>query len=365
MKLICDQSELSRYLQVVVKAVSTKLTFPALTGILMETTDSGLHCVATDLDLSIEINIPNVQVIEPGKILIPGKTFTEIVRHLPSGPLEMSQDTTNVFNVSAGKSSYQLPILAHEEFPTLNVPEGNISLKINSAELKEIVRKTSYATLADDPRPFLSSILWETTEGKLRIVATDVNRLAIKDINIDLSAGNAQILIPVRAMKEMSTIFGNNLDEDIQVSISERMLFVSQAGISFSTRLVEAQFPRYEQVIPKEFNGTMSFRRLDLINALERSSFVSSSIKIKIANDQLELMSKEPDKGNFQETFAVQLDGENIEIGFNVRYLMEFLKAIDSEKVIFKYTQNQKPVLMYAEDDISYQYIVMPLKLSI
>lgn len=365
MKFTCDQSDLSRFLQIVSRAISTKTTLPILTGILIETKENGLRCVATDLEISVEVMVPGIQIFDPGSVVIPGKTFVEIVRHLPAGPVELSKDTNaNMVTISGKNSSFQLPVLPLEEFPMLpNINDAN-QIKISGTTLKEAIKQTIYATLAEDPRPFLSSVLWEFNDRSLKLVATDINRLAIKEIPVDGSL-QTSVLVPVRALKEVMNIFGNNSEEILQISLSDRIILINGSGISFSSRLVEAQFPRYEQVIPKEFTGSYLVKRSNLIDALERSELVCHSVKMKVSPEHLEITAKEPDKGHSFEEVPIEMNGEKIEIGFNGRFLLDFLKSVDSENIIFKYTQEQKPALLLSENKNDYQYIVMPLKLSV
>lgn len=364
MKFICAQEDLSRYLQIVVRAIATKSTLPILTGILIETRENILRCVATDLEIAVEVKIPNVQIQKPGTLVLPGKTFVEIVRHLPQIPIEIELDEkAKTVSIVSKHSSYQLPVLPVEEFPTLPDIKNVEKLEINSEKLKEAIRQTIYATLAEDPRPFLSSILWESASDHLRLVATDVNRLAVKDIPVKTGVQKTA-LVPVRALREISNIFGSNSEENLDIYIGEKLIYITGAGVTFSSRLVEAQFPRYEQVIPKEFQGNILINRNLLIEALERTVLVSNSIRLSISNKGVIITAKEPDKGKSYEEIPVDFSGQEIEIGFNVRFLLDFLKVVDAEEIMFKYIQEQKPALMQINGKDEYIYIVMPLKLS-
>lgn len=364
MKFICEQSDLSRFLQVAARAISTKSTLPILTGILVETKDQVLRCVATDLEISVELSIPGIQIIEPGSVVIPGKTFVDIIRHLPSGVITVEKEATaNMITISAKHASFQLPLLPLEEFPSLPESTETNHFQLKGMVLKEAIKQTIYATLAEDPRPFLSSVLWEINAGALKLVATDINRLAVKEIGI-AGGVNGTALIPVRAFREIANIFGNNPEDDVTIRLSERVIFISGSGITFSSRLVEAQFPRYEQVIPKDFKGSFLVRRTEFIDSLERSALVSSSVKLKIFGEQIEITAKEPDKGHSYEDLPAQIEGSDLEIGFNVRFLLDFLKSTDTENIVFKYIQDQKPALLQGEGKSDYHYIVMPLKLS-
>jgi DNA polymerase-3 subunit beta len=365
MKILCQQEELAKFLQITSRALATKTTLPILTGILIESKDDHLRCVATDLEISIEVKIPKVQILKPGSLVLPGKTFVEIVRHLPPSVITIEVDeTVHMINISSSRSSYQLPLLPVEEFPALPEMKEAGHVLVSGEKIREAVKQTTYATLAEDPRPFLSSVLWEIDTEKLRLVATDINRLAIKDLTLE-SAIQKNALIPVRALREIANIFGANSEEKLAIEIDEKMLFVKGAGIVFSSRLVEAQFPRYEQVIPKDFSGVLAIKRSEFIEALERTALVSFSVKMAISDGQMIVTAKEPDKGRSYEEIPIELTGPPIEIGFNARFLLDFLKSVDSEQVFFKYTQEQKPALLQGIDQEDYRYVVMPLKLTV
>ena len=364
MKLICAQEDLARYLQIAVRAIATKSTLPILTGILLETKENYLRCIATDLEIAVEVKIPNIQIQTPGVVVLPGKTFVEIIRHLPQMQVELELDeSSKTVSIVCRHSSYQLPILPVEEFPTLPDFTNREKIEVSSDKLKEAIRQTIYATLAEDPRPFLSSILLESKPDHLRLVATDVNRLAVKDIPVKTSVQKTA-LVPVRALREISNIFGNSPEDNLDIYIGEKLIYINGAGVTFSSRLVEAQFPRYEQVIPKEFKGSLLINRSLLIEALERTALVSNSIRMAISAKGVIITAKEPDKGRSYEEIPIEFNGEKLEIGFNLRFLLDFLKAVDAEEIVFKYIQEQKPALLQIKEKEDYIYIVMPLKLS-
>jgi DNA polymerase-3 subunit beta len=365
-KVICKQDELARYLQVVVRGIATKATLPILTGIYLETQENYLKCIATDLELAIEVNIPNIQVIQPGAIVLPGKTFVDIIRHLPNNPLEIAtNDDTSMVTIASQSSSYQLPVFPVTEYPLIaKADEEMINLTVDGEALKEAIRQTVYATLIDDPRPYLSSVLWEITSEKLRLVATDVNRLAIRDIKVQ-GSNSCTALVPVRALREIANIFGGTDKNGLKIGITDKNLQVVAFGITFTTRLIEAQFPRYEMVIPKDFKGELEIKRDQLIGALERTALVSNSIKFAVDVDKIVITAKEPDKGRSYEEMKAEINGINIDIGFNVRFLLDFLKTTDSETIVFKYLHEQKPALLSGKNEDEYQYIVMPLKLAV
>lgn len=382
MKIFCSQEELLRSLQIATKALSMKSTLPILSGLLLETRDDQLYCLATDLELGIEVRIPEATIIAPGKVVIQGKTFFEIIRHLSSGRIELFlDDRENLFNIKTSTSFFSLHTLPVDEFPTL--PEGfkkfnNIETEnekieedqefalfyINAAIFREAVRQSLYATLPEDPRPFLSSILGEFTEDQLRMVATDINRLVIKEIEVK-GKNKRNILIPVKSLREIATIFGNDPDEEIKVIIDQRQLFAVGKGIIISSRLIDSQFPRYEQVIPKEFNGKLRINRQVLLAALNRSSLLDKAVKLSLSEAGLIISSNEPELGMAYEEVICDYQGEKMEIGFNAQYLMDFLKNVNNEEILFSLSSGMKASLMSAVNGEDYRYIIMPLRLSV
>lgn len=364
MKIVCTQDELSRFLQIVSRAIASKTTLPILTGILLKTNENSLSCLATDLEIAIEVKVPNIQVLEPGSIVLPGKTFVDIVKHLPPYPIEIEfNDQSKMVTINSHHSSYHLPVLPLEEFPTLPELKDGEKIIIKNGLLKEGIRQTIYATLSEDPRPFLSSILWEIDHDRLRLVATDVNRLALRDLAIQ-SGTQKNALVPVRSLREASNIFGTGDQDDLNVYLTDKLIFIEGLGIRFSSRLVEAQFPRYETVIPKNFRGSFTAKRNEMIAALERTILVSTSLKMNINHSNLIITAQEPDKGHSKEEVEIDLSGEPMEIGFNGRFLLDFLKTVESERISFRYTEEQKPALLQGENENEYDYIVMPLKLA-
>ncbi|TCL76333.1 DNA polymerase III beta subunit [Hydrogenispora ethanolica] len=365
MNITCQQEELARFLQITARALATKSTLPILTGVLLETKEDHLRCVATDLEIAIEVRVPNIQIMKPGILVLPGRTFVEIVRHLPAVPVSIELDeNSKMVNIRSKHSTYQLPTLPMEEFPAFPESKNEQSFSVSGEKIREAIKQTIFATLAEDPRPFLSSILWEVTPGNLRFVATDVNRLALKDTPVQ-SDFQKTALVPVRALREIANIFGNSNEELLNVFLDDKFIFMKGLGITFSSRLVEAQFPRYEQVIPKEFNRTVKVQRSEIIEALERTALVSYSVKLSIKDQQLQITAKEPDKGRSYEELHIEFEGPEIDIGFNAKFLLDFLKTVDSDQVSLQLIQELKPVLMQGVNDGAYQYIVMPLKLSV
>lgn len=381
MKLLCSQEELLKSVQIAVKALSTKSTLPILSGVLLETRDDELYCLATDLEIGIEVKIPEVTIIVPGRVVIPGKTFYEIIRHLSPGRIEMGLDESEkIFNINSIYSVFQLHVLPAEEFPSLpegfhqiaamtgeelkKIEENSLVLKVKGATLREAIRQSIYATLPEDPRPFLSSVLMEINPGRLRLVATDINRLVVKEVAIG-SDCEGSALVPVKTFREIAQIFGNDPEEEIRLILYQRQLYVVGRGIILSSRLIDSKYPRYEQVIPTDFAGRMIVNRQVFLSALDRGSLLDKAVKLSLSEAGLIISANDPELGMAHEEINCDYRGEDLEIGFNAQFLMDFLRSTDEEEIIFNFSSGMKASLLRPGKGEDYRYIVMPLRLSV
>ncbi len=378
MKLFCSRDELVRVLQIATRVLPAKTSIPILNGVVLETRDDQLFCFASDLENGIEVKVPEVTIITPGRVVLNGRTFFDVIRHLPSGRIEMGiEDKT--FTIKAGSTFFNLNISPAEEYPA--VPDGlkrvhlyleeqtglsgeELLFALETASFEEAVRQSIYATAPNDSRPFLSSVLWEYKPDRLRLVATDINRLVVKDLTI---TGNSEdsFLVPVNSLKEMAGIFGSSPEEEILFFLINRQLYAVGKGIIYYTRLINAQFPRYEQVIPESFDGEARFNRTILLSSLQRSLLIDKAVKLSFEPDRLRIFALDPERGQFNEEVSCSYDGEPFAIGFNAHYLTDFLKAVgDQEEIVFHLSAGMKASVLRVKEVATYTYVLMPLRLN-
>ena len=358
MKLICTQEELVRSLQLAIRVLPNKTSIPALNGVVLETRNDQLFCFGSDLENGIEVKVPGVTIITPGRVILGGRTFFDVIRHLPPGRIEMgSTEDGKTFGIKAANTFFTLNILPAEEYPAVpdglrqvylytdeqtEFPDKAPLFSIPASVFEEAVRQSIYATAPNDSRPFLSSVLWELKPEALRLVATDINRLVIKDLRIN-GRSEDSFLVPVKSLKEMATIFGNDPEREISFFLINRQLYAAGNGIIYYTRLINAQFPRYEQVIPESFDGEARFHGTVLISALTRSLLIDKAVKLSFAPDLLTIFASDPELGQFVEEVNCSFTGEPFDIGFNAQYLIDFLKVVGSEdEIVFKLSRGMK-----------------------
>src|SRR5690554_2690709 len=373
MRFTCRQETLLRLLHLGTRALAAKTTLPILSALLLETRENELYCASTDLEIGIEVKIPEVSILEPGRVVIPGKVFYDIIRHLPPGDLELGTDEEKkAFTIKGTRSFFQLHLLPEEEYPLL--PErideksaedqGAMVFHLPVASFREAVRSTVYATLPEDPRPFLSSVLAEFNPGKLRLVGTDINRLVVKDISIE-GEKEFSTMIPVNSLREMANILAYVEDEEFKVFFHQKMLYMASGDLSFSTRLVDAQYPKYQQVIPEEFDGEIRIKRELFLQAIERIALLDLAVKLTLTPGKgMEISAQGPEVRAAYENVDCVYEGEEVEVGFNSHFLLGFLKTIDHDEVIFQVSAGMKASVLKPAGDESYTYVVMPLRMN-
>lgn len=373
MKILCRQETLLHTLHLGTRALAVKSTLPILSGLLLETRDTELYCASTDLEIGIEAKIPEASILEPGRVVVPGKVFYDIIKHLPPGDVELGTDEEKkVFTIKGNNSFFELHLLPAEEYPTL--PEKTdekggedqdvLAFLLTVASFREAVRCTVFATLPEDPRPFLSSVLMEFYPGKIRLVGTDINRLVVKEIGIE---GEKEIstLIPVNSLREMANILANIEDKQFKIFFHQKMLYMTNGDLVFSTRLVDAQYPKYQQVIPEEFDGEIRIKREPFLQALERSALLDIAVKIKLSPGKgMEVSAQGPELGTAYENVECAYEGKNVEVGFNSFFLLNFLKTINHDEVIFKVSAGMKASVLKPVGDENYTYVIMPLRMN-
>ena len=369
MKIQTTKDSLLKGIQIVQNAVTSKSTLPILSHILLEAKKNEINLTATDLEIGISVKVEG-EVSEEGSITIPARKFSEIIKELSSQtPIQISIKKGQTVHIEAGRSYFRLIGLSKEDFPQLpdisTTGKSAETVKISQKTLKNMIQLTSFAMSHDETRYVLNGILFSFKDKGLKLVATDGRRLAIIQKDIPES-GNIKkdVIIPMKTIQELS----RNLTEEGEVIFyfKENQLQIGLGPINITSRLIEGEYPNYEQVIPKKPKEEVKLGTQDFLQATRRANILTSqesqSVKITIIKDKMIITKNTPELGEAREEIDVDYKGSELVIGFNPNFLIDALKNINEENVQFAFIDPEKPAMIKSGEN--YTYVVLPMQVT-
>jgi DNA polymerase-3 subunit beta len=363
MKIEVLQESLLSGLNIVGRAVATRAQLPALSHILIEATSSGLTLSATDLEIGIQTKVA-AKVEEPGKVAVPAKMFGEFLASLNPGKIVLSLEKESLQVIAPGyKGKFQT--IAVEEFPALSIPEPENEMgEIAASELKAAIEHVVFASAKDSLRPVLTGVLWEMGKKKLKLVATDGFRLAIEEINIDGKREEAKLLVPSRVVAEVVRLSGEGQIKVGHIPATSQIYFVI-GDVLVISQLLEGNFPDYNKIMPKEFLTEIKASREELLQAVKATYIFardnSNMVGWKIEGKLLILSSNSPERGECRVEVPIELTGEESEIVFNAKFVLDYLGMIVGEQVWIGFSGKLAPGMFKDLSRTGGQYVVMPI----
>lgn len=363
MEFKIEKDVLVNGIQTVENVITAKAALPILSHILIETQQEGLKLTATDLDIGISCVIP-VEIQEPGAITIPARRFSDIIKELPSDGVEVSTKKNNLVIIKTKLCQFKIMGLAREEFPKLPEFKDKEVIKLEQADLKQMLALTSFAVSFDETRYILNGILFRIHKNNLTLVATDGKRLAImeKKLSQDIDK-DIHIIVPIKTIHELN----RNLKEggELSLVLGNNQVLFDLGNIMIISRLIEGEFPDYKQVIPPPSDNKMKVDRAEFLLAVKRAALLSTpdyqAVKLEVFKNKLVVSKSTPDIGESREEVSVEYQGKEMVIGFNPNYLMDVLKNLTQGEVEFELTDTEKPGVIRIN---GYVYIVLPMRLS-
>jgi DNA polymerase-3 subunit beta len=360
-KFKCDRDKLSEALQVVQRAVSTRPGIPALTGVLINASGEDLVLAATDLEVSAQRRVKDVQVPEEGVALVPARLLADMVKSFDEAPVEFEADGGQARIVC---SNYEGTIrcLPAEDFPMLQEPTGT-RVTVEAAAFAEAVTQVTRAASRDEARPILTGVLLEVSREGVTMVATDSYRLAMREMTAT-AEGEAKVLIPERALAEAGRAAGDEKGE-IEMFLEQSAVAFRIGTLSLTSRLIEGEFPPYRQLLPEDYQSRLTASRQQLLDAVRRVGLLareSSPVKLEFNALGVRLSSSSPDLGGAVEVVEAQYEGEEMTAAFNPQYLTDGLTGASAERIVLEVRDGLKPALVRGEGE-AFVYLVMPVKL--
>ena len=376
MKLICSQNDLNVQLSLVNRVIPSRSSHPLLTNVYFEADAAQQQVKMTGYDLSIGIQTSfPAQIEEGGIVTLPAKLLSDIVSRLPSGDVTLDDEEGDFLITIAGSSGrYQVRGLSAAEYPDLpTVGEGDVaSLAVDL--LSEGLQGSLFASSGDETKQVLTGVHLTSEADGLEFAATDGHRLAVvKTINDGADGAGAaefDVTVPSKALRELDRMLqSNSATEAIALQFDRGHLVVEWEDKRLTSALLDGQYPNYRQLIPRQFERQMTVERKLLMEALERISVLAEqkngSVKFEVsqARGEAVLTVDAPDVGSGKETVPAQVSGADLEIGFNVRYLLEGLKAIPSTEVQLQFNSATSPAVVTPLGGTKMTYLVMPVQL--
>lgn len=367
MRFICKQQELSKALNIVSKAISNKTTIPILKGILLEADSSGLlKLSASDMDLSIEKEI-QVDVAEEGSAVVSAKLFVDIIRKLPHADVEISYSNGQV-KVKAQGSEFNIVGQNAEEYPKISKIEELKSIKLNKELLKDMIRKTSFAASIEESKGIIVGVLLEINEEKLSMVALDGFRMAVAREKVG-KIDDLSIIIAAKILNEINKIFVEEEEgEEVTVILDEQKAVFILEETTIVSRIMEGDFIKYKDLLPKENSTVVKVNKDEMIDCLERASLLAregrNNLIRVVTQDNKMFISSQSEEGNVKEELFIEKDGNDLEIGFNAKYLLEVFKAINAEEVNMGFNSNISPCIVKPIQGDEFEYLILPVRIS-
>lgn len=370
MKFICEKEKILKGINSVINGVSTKTTMPILEGILIQTNDNELKLTSYDLEIGIEY-ILDANIIEQGNTVVNAIMFSEIIRKLPNSEIQIRINENNLLEIECEGSLYKLATMNPEEFPEL--PKINIdnSVKLEQTTLKNMIRKTIFAVSTEENRPIFTGSLFEVIDNKLNVVAVDGYRLAVKSKELE-EGNNFSCVIPGKTLNEVNKIISDSFD-NITVGIAKNQALFEMENCKIVTRLLDGEFLKYSNTIPKTWETRIKVNKNQIQNCFERVLLISASsiekekkypVKINIEVGKVTI-SCSNQTGDAKEEIIVDTEGKELEIGFNPRFFLDALKAIDDEEVYIEFGTNRSPcIIKPIVEDSDYVYMILPIKMK-
>lgn len=359
----CEAKKFNSLVQTALRAVSSRVTMPILSGLLMSAEGGKITMSGTDLEMSIKARI-EANVKEGGTAVVSGRLLGDIIKSLPAG--EITIETGEKFlDIKTGAGEYRIREMMPEDFPQIPEWEGQSVLKVEAQVFVSAVQQTSRASSNDEKRPVLTGSLIEKNvpDGAMRIVATDSYRLAWREFEVSGAVTDWEdCIIPTKTLNEVARIAASAA-EAVEMKVQDKQVMFKLGDMVVTSRLIEGQFPNYKQLVPKGEKTSIKVDKEQLAAVLKRALIFGHNLRLVAHSEGIRIITETPEIGDSSEELSAEVEGEEMEIGFNGAYMMDGISGAETEKVRINMDEPQKPALVKDDDSEKYSYILMPVRL--
>lgn len=365
MKLSVSREALLKPLQAVIGVVERRQTMPILANVLLVVKDGKVAVTGTDLEVELVATV-DVEVEAAGEITVPGRKLLDICRALPESAEVSISVSGEKLNVKSGRSRFSLMTLPAAEFPRVGDINAGQTLSISQSTLAKLLDKTHFSMAQQDVRYYLNGLLLETGNKWLRAVATDGHRLALCEVELDeQKIPEQQVIVPRKGVLELQRLIGG--EGELQIELGSNHIRIQLEDIRYTSKLIDGRFPEYERVIPQDTDNQLTADREAFRGALQRTAILSNEkyrgIRLIIKKGGLLLQAHNPEQEEAEEEVEISYSGDDIEIGFNVNYLLDAFAAIESDEIVLAVVDGNSSCLLRDPGNDDCKYVVMPMRL--
>ena len=370
MKIVCYKDNLLKALNSVIKGVATKTTNPILEGILIQTNDNQIKLTTYDMELGIEYIIDS-EVKQQGSTVVNAIMFSEIIRKLPDSEIYITLNENNLLEIECEGALYKLTTMNPDEFPELPKIEVENSIDLEQNMLKNMIKRTIFAVSTEENRQIFTGCLFEVENNKLNVVAVDGFRLALRSIYLPVKVSDFKAVIPGKTLNEINKILSDSF-ENIKIGIAKNQALFEMENCKIVSRTLDGEFLNYKSVIPNTWETRIKVNKNNLQDSFERISLISASsiekekkypVKVSVDIGKI-IISCTNQTGEAKEEIFISTEGKNIEVGFNPKYFLDALKAVDDEEVFVEFGTNISPCLVKPIENNEYVYMILPIRLK-
>ncbi len=367
MRLTCSQKDLFTALSVTSRAVGVSNTLPVLNNVLVKAEGKKLYFTATNLEVAINYWI-EAEIINEGEITIPSKLLTNYINYLKDEKVDLALEGGDSIMVKTTDSKIKIKGISATEFPSIPTVEKEGTFTITANDLERAIKQVSFAASLSSTRPILTGVYFNVSKDKLKMVSTDSYRLAEKTLNIKNSTGDISCIVPVKTILELGSILSLLREGgDIEVIISKNQIYFSLSKAKITSRLIEGQFPNYQQVIPKTSKSKIILNVGELTLALKRINLFAkennNKVLIKLGREGLMITTDVTQIGVGEIEIRGKVEGEDTEIALNSQFMLDVLGNLEASEVVMKLGEKTNPAVFQASGNEDYIHIIMPLKI--
>jgi DNA polymerase-3 subunit beta len=371
MKIHCSKEELAQGVQTIQSALSARTTLPILLNFLLETENSKVKVVSTDLEMGVK-HYMQAEVESDGSITIPAKKFSDILHSLPDGQeVELSVDAGGKVQLKCGRSRFGIIGAPKSEYPILPEFNKQNAFEVPAGIIGDMIKKTIFAASSDETRHVLNGVFWSAKKGNLEMVATDGRRLSIAGRKGLAKDKDFQVIVPTKILGELLRLLTHHevkpsSDELLLVGVTENQIAFQYKETTLLSRLVGGTFPHYEQVIPSKKDIVVTLDTKDLLAVTRRASLCAvdrgGSVKLTLRSGVLQIAASSQNL-EFNDELPVDYAGDEFQVAFNPQFVMEALKHVDTAKCTLGLTTPVNPALIEPVGEGDYRFVVMPMRI--